>query len=196
VRGKGLPAVHTAAAVLSAFRHTAPLPGIGLQEVVRRIEASIAPELELEDFVTAVLCDVRADGHLDIVLCGHPAPLKLVAGCDPVPVGVHESPPLGLGVVAEVETGTLGPGERLLLFTDGLIEARDGDGRFFDLADEARALAPHGPSSFTTLDADLERLLGRVRHHVGGIVSDDLAVLLLQPVPDTAAPAPSGAGGS
>jgi len=183
VRGKGLPAVHIAASVLSAFRHIAPLAGSGLDEVARRIEAAITPGLDLEDFVTAVLCDVRADGRLDVVLCGHPAPLKLVAGRDPIAVGRHESPPLGLGVEVEIESATLRPAERLLLFTDGLIEARGPDGRFFDLPHEARSLAPHGPASVDALDRDLERLLGRVRHHAGGIVHDDLAVLLLQPLP-------------
>jgi serine phosphatase RsbU (regulator of sigma subunit) len=182
VRGKGLPAVHTAAAVLSAFRHTAPLPGLALDEVARRLEASILPDLEPEDFVTAVLCDVHADGGLDIVLCGHPAPLRLVAGRPPVPVGRHESPPLGLGVEPVVEAGELEAGERLLLFTDGLVEARSSDGRFFDLLREARLLAP-GFSSASSLDADLERLLGRVRQHAGGVVSDDLAVLLLERLP-------------
>jgi len=183
VRGKGLSAVHTAAAVLSAFRHTAPLPNIGLDEVARRIEVALTPGLEPEDFVTAVLCDVHSDGRLDLVLCGHPAPLKLVAGRDPVPVGLQGSPPLGLGVRPRVAATTLEPGERLLLFTDGLIEARASDGRFFDLLDEARELVPLGPWSAETLDADLERLLGRVRQHVGGILSDDLAVLLVEPLP-------------
>src|SRR4051812_1012563 len=45
VRGKGLPAVHIAASVLSAFRHIAPLAGSGLDEVARRIEAAISPGL-------------------------------------------------------------------------------------------------------------------------------------------------------
>jgi hypothetical protein len=183
VRGKGLAAVHTAAAVLSAFRHTAPLPSIGLDEVARRIEEAIRAGLEPEDFVTAVLCDVHDDGRLDVVLCGHPAPLKIVAGGDPEPVGSHESPPLGLGVFPKVESATLASGERLLLYTDGLIEARSSDGRFFDLRAEAVALAPRGTSSVEALDADLSRLLGRVRLHVGGVVQDDLAVLLLQPRP-------------
>jgi sigma-B regulation protein RsbU (phosphoserine phosphatase) len=93
---------------------------------------------------------------------------------------------LGLGVTAALTTATLEAGERLLLFTDGLIEARAGDGRFFDLTSEARALEPRGPSSVNTLDADLERLLVRVRQHVGGVVSDDLAVLLVQPLPHPA----------
>jgi sigma-B regulation protein RsbU (phosphoserine phosphatase) len=109
--------------------------------------------------------------------------LKLVAGCDPEPVGLHESPPLGLGVAPKVETATLALGQRLLLFTDGLIEARSSDGRFFDLRTEAVVLAPRGTSSVDALDADLSRLLGRVRLHVGGVVQDDLAVLLVQPRP-------------
>ena len=182
VRGKGLPAVHTAAAVLSAFRHTAPLARISLDEVARRIEWSITPDLEPEDFVTAVLCDVHTDGRLDIVLCGHPAPLKLVAGGDPVPVGEDVSPPLGLGIAPSMATATLKPGERLLLFTDGLIEARGRDGRFFDLMSEARVLQPREDASAGSLDEDLERLLGRVRQHVGGIIGDDLAVLLAEPL--------------
>jgi phosphoserine phosphatase RsbU/P len=190
VRGKGLPAVHTAAAVLSAFRHTAPLASMGLDEVARRIEEAISPGLELEDFVTAVLCDVHTNGRLDLLLCGHPAPLKLAAGRDPVPVGRDVSPPFGLGVEGKVATATLEPGERLLLFTDGLIEARAGDGRFFDLMSEARVLEPRGPSSVDTLDADLESLLLRVRQHVGGVVSDDLAVLLVQPLPHSAKAVP------
>jgi phosphoserine phosphatase RsbU/P len=183
VRGKGLPAVHTAAAVLSAFRHTAPLASITLDEVARRIEESITPDLEPEDFVTAVLCDVHTDGRLGIVLCGHPAPLKLVAKGDPVPVGGSVSPPLGLGIAASMATTRLEPGERLLLFTDGLIEARGRDGRFFDLMSEARMLQPRGTSSAGTLDGDLEHLLGRLRQHVGGVLGDDLAVLLAEPLP-------------
>jgi serine phosphatase RsbU (regulator of sigma subunit) len=131
---------------------------------------------------------------LDLLLCGHPAPLKLAAGSDPLPVGRDVSPPFGLGVDGTVATATLEPGERLLLFTDGLIEARAGDGRFFDLTSEARALEPRGPSSVETLDADLERLLLRVRQHVGGVVSDDLAVLLVQRLPQTAAAAPEPRG--
>jgi serine phosphatase RsbU (regulator of sigma subunit) len=79
-------------------------------------------------------------------------------------------------------TATLKPGERLLLFTDGLIEARGRDGRFFDLMSEARVLQPREDASAGSLDEDLERLLGRVRQHVGGIIGDDLAVLLAEPL--------------
>ncbi|NAZ87912.1 PP2C family protein-serine/threonine phosphatase [Kineococcus indalonis] len=205
VRGKGLPAVHTAAAVLSAFRHTAPLPGTGLAEVARRVEAAVAPRLGAEDFVTAALCALHPDGRLEVVLCGHPSPLLLAPGRDPLPAGRHPGPPLGLGVEPRVESTVLLPGQRLLLFTDGLLEARDREGRFFDLDAGARALGAgahggagraggtqqDGPRGGATpesgvqeaLDADLERLLADVRRHVGGVLDDDLAVLLLERLP-------------
>ena len=187
VRGKGLPAVHTAAAVLSAFRHSAPLPGTGLDEVARRVEAAVAPRLGPEDFVTAALCALHPDGRLEVVLCGHPSPLLLVPGRDPAPVGRRPGPPLGLGVQPRVESGLVLPGQRLLLFTDGLLEARDRQGRFFDLDAAGRALTapdrPGGADVQEALDADLEHLLADVRRHVGGVLDDDLAVLLLERLP-------------
>ncbi|WP_432492699.1 PP2C family protein-serine/threonine phosphatase [Kineococcus gypseus] len=199
VRGKGLPAVHTAAAVLSAFRHAAPQPGTGLDEVARRVEQAVAARLGPEDFVTAALCALHPDGRLDVVLCGHPAPLLLAPGAEPVPAGRRPGPPLGLGVDPRVESTALLPGQRLLLFTDGLVEARDREGRFFDLAAGARALSPAGapgadPSG--DLDAALEQLLADVRRHVGGVLDDDLAVLLLERLPATARALPVGAPGA
>ena len=175
VRGKGLPAVHTAAAVLSAFRHDAPLADVGLAELARRVEASVTPRLGAEDFVTAVLCEVGPDGSLGVVLCGHPAPLRVDAAGAVTPVGAHRSPPLGLGVDPLVETTRLGGRDRVLLFTDGLAEARDAAGRFFDVEAAASALAAGGD-----LDEALERLLEDVREHAGGRIDDDLALLLLQ----------------
>ena len=190
VRGKGLPAVHTAAAVLSAFRHRAPLSGTPLDEVARGVEAAVADRLGPEDFVTAVLCELHADGRLDLVLCGHPAPLLIDPDGPPRLLGEHRSPPLGLGVDVRVETATLRPGQRLLFYTDGLVEARDARGEFFDLFAAAGSAAAgsaatgssrsRGTFSAEALDADLETLLERVRAHVGGVIGDDLAMLLVQ----------------
>jgi serine phosphatase RsbU (regulator of sigma subunit) len=72
-------------------------------------------------------------------------------------------------------------GDRLLLYTDGLSEARDAGGEFLELLDVAPMLAERG------LDEALDSLLDRVRTHVpNGALGDDLAVLLLE---NTAAPA-------
>jgi sigma-B regulation protein RsbU (phosphoserine phosphatase) len=181
-RGKGLAALRTSAEVLSAFRHTAPQAHRALDHVARRIDTVVTAELREEDFVTAVLCELHADGRFDLVLCGHPSPLLLAPGRDPVEVGSQTGPPFGLGVDPRVESGCLGAGERLLFYTDGLIEARDRRGAFFDLIAAAGALTGTDPPSAAGLDEDLEQLLTQVRAHVGGTLTDDVAVLLVQPL--------------
>jgi hypothetical protein len=186
-RGKGLAALHTSAAVLSAFRHDAARAELGLDDLAHRVEDAVAGGLGVEDFVTAVLCELHPDGRFDVVLCGHPRPLKLVPGRPPEEIGSHAGPPLGLGVDPRVETTQLHPGERVLLFTDGLVEARDARGRFFDLLAAAPALTGPSPAAAPgagALDVAPERFFQRVRHHVGGTLTDDVAVLLVEPVVD------------
>jgi serine phosphatase RsbU (regulator of sigma subunit) len=69
-------------------------------------------------------------------------------------------------------------GDRVLLYTDGLSEARDADGRFFPILDAGPLLARGH------VEEAIDALLDRVREHVpGGELSDDLAVLLLENAP-------------
>ena len=90
---------------------------------------------DAEDFVTGVLVDIRHDGRFDVVSCGHPAPVVLHgAGARRGALELDHSPPLGLGVDPVAAHGVLAPGDRMLLFTDGLIEARSPDGDFVDPA--------------------------------------------------------------
>ena len=130
--------------------------------------------------MTAVLCELHPDGRLLVARCGHPAPLRLTPGRPPEEVGGASTVPLGMGSDPEVETTSLRPGERLLLFTDGLLEARDGQGRFFDLEPAAQRLTRSGGNFPGALDTALDRLLAEVRAHVGGELGDDVAVLLVE----------------
>ena len=181
-RGKGLGALQTSAGVLSAFRHAAPRPDLALDDLAREIERAVLPALAEEDFVTAVLCELAPDGRLDLVLCGHPSPLRLTSGGEPEELGSRPCPPLGLGVDPVVESTTLLPGERLLLFTDGVVEARDRSGAFFDLRSAVRELRWSPPASAQALDGALEELMGHLRAHVGGALTDDVAALLAEPL--------------
>lgn len=172
VRGKGLAAVRTATVVLGEFRAAAAGAG-DVAEVAREIDRRILPYLpDDEDFVTGLLVDIRHDGGFDIVSCGHPAPVLLSAAGDVSTIELDHEPPLGLGVDPSPVHGRLVPGDRLLLFTDGLIEARSPEGDFIDPA----PLFPLvGRAEF---DTALDGLLESVQHAAGHALDDDLALLM------------------
>ncbi|MFC8515606.1 PP2C family protein-serine/threonine phosphatase [Streptomyces sp. NPDC057257] len=173
VRGHGLEALRLTAATIAAFRelaYTAP----DLPALVTDLDKRLTPELEAEDFVTAVLAEF-GPGEVRLVNCGHPAPLRAgrrVELLEPfVPV-----PPLGLRPDPRQYRVRLQPGDRLLLYTDGLTEARAADGTPFPLLAEAcRALREPLP------DDALDSLYARVVAHTGARPTDDLALVLCQP---------------
>ena len=130
VCGKGLDAVLLARHVLSAFRRSAvALPA--LERVAGEVGRAIGPHLGAEDFVTAALAQIAPCGELTIVNCGHHPPL-LRHGGDLQPLtGGKAALPLGLEDNYAAFTAAWSPGDRLLLYTDGLVESRDGRGHFF-----------------------------------------------------------------
>jgi serine phosphatase RsbU (regulator of sigma subunit) len=67
----------------------------------------------------------------------------------------------------------LQPSDRLLLFTDGLLEGRDRAGRFFPLREVVAETLDN-----EDLDQALDDLMARYLRHVGGRVTDDIAILL------------------
>ena len=69
---------------------------------------------------------------------------------------------------------TLRPGDRVLVYTDGLLEARDARGRSFLLREHLDVL------SRRSLEDAVEGLLRRVVAHSGKRLRDDLALLLIQ----------------
>jgi serine phosphatase RsbU (regulator of sigma subunit) len=172
VRGKGLSAVRTATVVLGEFRAAAAGSG-DVAHVAREIDRRILPYLpDGEDFVTGVLVDIRHDGSFDVVSCGHPAPVLLRASGQVTTVELDHEPPLGLGVDPVPAHGRLAPGDRMLLFTDGLIEARSPEGAFIDPTPYLSAL---GQADFgSALDGLLESLTSEAGH----TLDDDLAVVL------------------
>ncbi|MFJ7113866.1 PP2C family protein-serine/threonine phosphatase [Streptomyces albogriseolus] len=189
VRGKGLPAVGTAALVLGVFREAA-YDEPDLLDVVCRIERSLARNLGGDDFVTAVVAGCPEPGRLETVNCGHAPPL-LIRGAEVTAVEpVHPAPPLGLRALSDdaprLQVVPFGDGDQLLLYTDGVTEARDADRAFYPLAEGLTRHLYDEPAR--TLAALHEDLLD----HVGGRLHDDAALLLLRR--PAAAPAGEPAG--
>lgn len=174
VRGKGLEAVQLAGTVLGAFRRSAfeeaSLPTLAAN--VDKVVAAVAGE---EDFVTALLAEFHEDGTVTLVNCGHHEPVVVTPDgvARFVPTG-DRVPPLGLGPVPDTVTVRCPSGARMLFYTDGLIEARDRDGRFFDLSAAAPRLATGH------LEQALDELLDALTRHASSAVRDDLALLLAE----------------
>ncbi|MFF6982338.1 PP2C family protein-serine/threonine phosphatase [Streptomyces sp. NPDC008343] len=177
VRGKGLPAVGTAALVLGVFREAA-YDEPDLLAVVARIERSLARNLGSDDFVTAVVAGYPREGQLEVVNCGHAPPL-LVRDSVVVPVDPDRpAPPLGLrtlsGETPALQVLPFADGDQLLLYTDGVTEARDHEREFYPLADGlARHTCDEPAHTVTALHDEL-------LDHVGGRLHDDAALLLLR----------------
>jgi phosphoserine phosphatase RsbU/P len=174
VKGKGLEAVQLAALVLASFRAAATHPN--LVELAAELDHSIRPQLGEEDFVTAVLAQFSRHGELQLVNCGHPAPLRFCAGAAQRLASAEPTTPLGLDPTPTIQRFTLGATDRVLLYTDGLVEARAPDGRPFALDGQVQAVGA-APSLGTALDGLVARLLD----HAGGRLDDDLALVLAQP---------------
>lgn len=190
VRGKGLEAVATGAVVLGSFHETA-YDHPTLDGLARRLDASLRRYLtDTEGFVTALLVDIDQEGRVRALSCGHPAPL-LLHGTDALDVPVTRTLPLGLGNLPAAGTAPaadrtpaalrLRPGDTLLLYTDGLTEARDDAGDFYPLPARLRHHLRTTPGP-TAPDALLDWLQHDAQAYTGGSMHDDAALLALSAV--------------
>ncbi|MEZ0115733.1 hypothetical protein ABH920_009775 [Catenulispora sp. EB89] len=179
VQGKGLAAVETAADVLGVFRADARTEP-DLARLAEHLDSALEQSQHNERFVTAVLLAVPAAQDLvEIVNCGHPPPLLrhrsgAVSEIEP-PSYV---PPLGLQALIPDAIGgktiDLEPGDLLLLYTDGVSETRDLQGRFYPLAARLAAIGAREP------DAVLDELLADVVAYSADGMTDDAALLAVR----------------
>src|SRR5580700_9244087 len=184
-RGKGLPAVRLASLAMTSFRDACAQPGLALPEIARVVDQSVTRAVGDEGFVTAVFAEFDPRGWLQLVTCGHPPPLRLAADGSLRALAPNAyATPLGLHPDIQAATFSVGAGDRLLFYTDGLLEARDRAGRFFRLDDCADTLRK------PDLEAAADELLGRLMAHTGRRLEDDIALLLFEASPS---PVPVGA---
>jgi len=174
-RGKGLPAVRLASVAATSFRDACAEPGLSLTEIARAVDRSVTRAAGPEDFVTAVFAELDPGGWVQLVNCGHPPPLRLTADGDLEAMSPSVfSTPLGLHPGLHQSTFSARSGDRLLFYTDGLLEARDRAGRFFRLDQHTQAL--RAPSPQAAVDALLDQLRAHTRYHI----DDDIAVLVVE----------------
>lgn len=178
--GHGLDAATMATVAVAAYRH-ARRDGVDLVDLYGRMDAATVQQFGAERFVTAQMGELDTGrGLLTWVNAGHPAPLLLRGRRVVAELTAPTTLPVGLGgPTPVVQSVQLEPGDRVLLFTDGVIEERLPDGvqfgetRLRDLVERAGA---EGGSVQETVRR-LSRALMRGR---GGRTSDDATLLLVE----------------
>jgi serine phosphatase RsbU (regulator of sigma subunit) len=215
VRGKGAPAARGAGLVAGAFPAIAAAAADLEQvsyELDRLIAFDAAAEADLaarEWFATAILLEADECGRrVSVINHGHPAPVLVAPGLVREILPTRARLPLGLGELAAADgppdVVDLPADSALILFTDGVSEARDRAGRMFDpvawLA-SARRTAAAGAAKCGAEDQAclLDRLYLEVARHNGGAWHDDLALLSVRPradVPLESVPPQAGTGAS
>lgn len=185
VRGKGMTAVSDAALLLGAFRAAAHRQS-SLVDLVTFLDRSVCWDMSEpgetdrsgETFITATILDIPdQDSRVEMISCGHPPPVVLRNGHPTAMDALRPAPPLGLGDLAHpryhVDSFLFEPGDLLLLYTDGVTEARDSTGAFYPLTERITGWAGSDPDVF------LRRFRKDLFHHVGGHLDDDAAMIAL-----------------
>jgi serine phosphatase RsbU (regulator of sigma subunit)/PAS domain-containing protein len=151
-------------------------PGRALTAFNRRVQE----EFVEDEYATLLLLVLDpATGAVSWSSAGHPAPLA--TGATPRSLAFAGSLPVGLFGDATYRTArfTLPPARCLVLYTDGVIEARNLDGQEFG----TEGLEAAAPAVAASAAAVAEVVLKQVLSHSGGHLDDDAAVLVLRRVP-------------
>ncbi|WP_245769156.1 PP2C family protein-serine/threonine phosphatase [Streptomyces indicus] len=192
--GHDLSSGLTAAVALAACRN-ARRTGSDLSELTSAVDEALGAWLP-DQFCTAVLIQLDlATGALRWINCGHPPPL-LVRGPRLVSEAMEREPDVPMGLPAllteaprQVHQIALEPGDRVLLHTDGITEARLADGEEFG-ADRFAQAVIHAASTGEPAPETLRRLIHSVLDASENKLRDDATILLLEwNPPSTSGPA-------
>lgn len=182
--GHGVPASVVTALAIGAYRtsrrgiHTLPA-------TVRAMDAAVSEQFPDERFVTALLAQLDlATGRVEFLNAGHLQPLLLRGRQIVALPAITPGLPLGLGgllppIDDRVVEFQLEPGDRLLMVTDGVLDAVDETGEPFGVG---RLMELTERTAHDRLGlAELARAITRgVYHYQNGKLRDDASLLVLE----------------
>jgi serine phosphatase RsbU (regulator of sigma subunit) len=178
--GHGLDAAVMATAAIGAYRH-ARRAYVGLAEIYAFMDEVIAEQFGPERFATAQMMQLDiSTGHLEWVNAGHPAPLLIQGGDVVRQLTGSTTLPVGFGGhEPQVSTQQLQRGDRVLCFTDGLIEEHaTGEAEFgLDQLISTISQVSRAQSGVRSTARSLSHTLMVAR---GGATSDDATLFLIE----------------
>ncbi|KAB1988380.1 PP2C family protein-serine/threonine phosphatase [Streptomyces triticiradicis] len=178
--GHGLDAATMATVAIGAYRHARRI-SIELSEIYLFMDRAVAEQFDPDHFVTAQMMRLDTDtGRLQWVNAGHPAPMLIRAHRVVRRLDSPTTLPVGFGGdQPQVSTVALEPGDRILCFTDGLIEEHEsgqeqfGEEQLIGWVNQLEQ-ADHG---IRTVARDLSHTLMRARRET---TSDDATLVLFE----------------
>ena len=182
--GHGLHASLLANLAVACYRNSRRA-GLPLVETVAAIDEALASGFGPERYVTGVVAQLDVDtGVFRWINAGHPDPMLLRGGQLVKELSCEPGLPLGMGSLVggasyEVCEESLQPGDRLLLVTDGVDEARTEDGSFFGRSRLAEFAAKELASGLPTPEV-MRRLQGAILRYQTGRLQDDATTVFVE----------------
>jgi serine phosphatase RsbU (regulator of sigma subunit) len=178
--GHGLDSAIVAGLALGSYRHDRR-EARSLPVMHDALASTIREQYHGQTFATGLLCRLDTEnGVLSWTNAGHPLPLLIRGGqvigelqCKPTPPwGLLEGKPT-------VATESLEPGDSLLLYTDGVTEARTPDGTQFGL-ERLIDVAQNHASDLLRPEEVVRQLVRSVLEHQNDVLADDATIVLLR----------------
>lgn len=182
--GHGLASALVAALCVGSYRHDRR-EGQSLEQIHEHLDAVVADQFPAK-FATGQLVRVDLDtGVMNWVNAGHPLPMLVRGG---QVIGEMNGPPTrpwGMGALAAdgpgplVQTEALEPGDSVLFYTDGVVEAHVPGGEEFGSARLADLAGQHA-SDLLEPEEVVRRLVRAVIEHQDDRLADDATMVLVQ----------------
>jgi phosphoserine phosphatase RsbU/P len=178
VSGKGVSSALLASLLQGSFLMASADPW-HVESIMDRLNTFLLERTQGEKYATIFYCTIDSSGLFSYANAGHPAPFLVSADgrirklhTSGMPVGMIEGAPFET-VQAQLERG-----DKVIIYSDGLTEAENSEGAFFDTERLRAALREHAASDAVSLHTALRAAVDRFAE--GGAMRDDVTALVIE----------------
>ena len=176
--GHGLQAALLSFQAVAAYRYGRRRHQ-SLAEVAKTLEDTFVRQFGGDTFVTGLLCRLdRRTGAFSCVNAGHQPPLLMRAATIAGELATAPTCPLGLDLVCDVDVyeTTIAPGDSVVLYSDGVVEARSPEGEDFEF-ERLRAFLEQEASEKASPPTAIRHILEEIKEHSAGPLRDDATLV-------------------